>query len=102
MKIPIYRSKIGKCKIFNFVTITRLNVRWTYENVGYGFFFEFIKTNVHLNVHIKESLTDSEQIVFNITRDNERITKSENAIRNDKSEKSVQRIISSLIEKCLI
>ena len=37
-----------------------------------------------------------------IIRDNERITKSEIAIRIGKSEKSVQRIISSLIEKSLI
>lgn len=77
-------------------------VGWTYRKEAYGFFFEFIRTNVHLNVHIKESLTDSEQIVFNIIRDNERITKSEIAIRIGKSEKSVQRIVSSLIEKSLI
>lgn len=67
-----------------------------------GFFFEFIRTNVQLNVHIKESLTDSEQIVFNIIRDNEKVTKSGIAIRIGKSEKSVQRIISLFIEKKLV
>ena len=82
-------------------TNKRVNERLEYLE-AYGFFFEFIRTNVHLNVHIKESLTDSEQIVFNIIRDNERITKSEIAIRIGKSEKSVQRIISSSIEKSLI
>ena len=82
-------------------TNKRVNERLEYLE-AYGFFFEFIRTNVHLNVHIKKSLTDSEQIVFNIIRDNERITKSEIAIRIGKSEKSVQRIISSLIEKSLI
>ena len=82
--------------------IISISIGGTYRKEAYGFFFEFIRTNVQLNVHIKESLTDSEQIVFNIIRDNEKITKSEIAIRIGKSEKSVQRIISSLIEKKLI
>lgn len=63
--------------------------------------FEFISTNGHLNVHIKESLTDNEQIVFNIIRDKERITKSGIAIRIGKSEKSGQRFFSSLIRSIM-
>ena len=50
-------------------------VGWTYRKEAYGFFFEFIRTNGHLNVLINESLTNNEQIVFNIIRDNEGITK---------------------------
>ena len=102
----LFRSKHVEKQGTGFQRVNELcneyGVGWTYRKEAYGFFFEFIRTNVHLNVHIKESLTDSEQIVFNIIRDNERITKSEIAIRIGKSEKSVQRIVSSLIEKSLI
>ena len=67
-----------------------------------GSFFEFIRTNVHLNVQIKEQLTEQEQKVYNLIRYNERITKSEIAKRINKSEKTVQRVIASLIYKKLI
>lgn len=73
----------------------------TYRKEAYGFFFEFIRTNFHLNVHIKERLTDNKQIVFNIIRVNERITKSVIAIRIGKSVKRAQRIISSLIRSVI-
>ena len=65
-------------------------------------FFEFIRTNVHLNVHINEELSEGEQLIFNLIKNNDSISKSELAIRINKSEKSVQRLISSLIKKGLI
>ena len=64
--------------------------------------FEFIRTNVHINVHIKEKLTESEQTIFNLIQNNTNITKSEMATRIGKSEKTVQRIISSLTKKGVI
>ncbi len=77
-------------------------VGWSFRKEAYGFFFEFIRPNVHLNVHIKDELTDQEQLVFNILNNNERIAKAEIALRIGKSEKSIQRIISSLINKGLV
>ena len=46
------------------------NVSWTFRKVAYGFYFEFIRTNVQINVH----LTDQEQAIFNLILSNERIT----------------------------
>ena len=77
-------------------------ISWNYRKEAYGFFFEFIRTNVHLNVQIKEQLTEQEQKVYNLIRYNERITKNEIAKRINKSEKTVQRVIASLIDKKLI
>ncbi len=78
------------------------NVSWDYRKEAYGFFFEFIRTNVQINVQINEELTEAEQIVFNLIQNNEGIAKAEMAIRIGKSEKTVQRIISSLIKKQVI
>ena len=77
-------------------------VSWAFRKDAYGFLFEFIRTNVHLNVHIKEALTESEQIILNLIKNNESVSKSELAIRIKKSEKTIQRIISSLIKKGLV
>ena len=46
------------------------NVSWTFRKVAYGFYFDFIRTNVQINVH----LTDQEQAIFNLILSNERIT----------------------------
>lgn len=78
------------------------SISWNYRKVAYGFFFEFIRTNVHLNVQIKEPLTEQEQSVFNLIRYNEKIAKAEIAKRINKSEKTVQRIIASLLNCNLI
>lgn len=40
------------------------NISWTYRKEAYGFFFELIRTNVHLNVQVNDELTSQEQIVF--------------------------------------
>lgn len=77
-------------------------ISWNYRKEAYGFFFEFIRSNVHLNVHISENLTLQEQEVFNLIKLNDRILKEEIAKRIRKSEKTVQRIIASLISKKLI
>lgn len=78
------------------------NVIWTYRKEAYGFFFEFIRTNVQLTVQINEDLTEAEQIIFNLIQNNDGISKAEMAIRIGKSEKTVQRTISSLIKKQII
>ena len=80
----------------------RQNVSWNFKKEAYGFFFEFIRTNVQLNVQINETLSFQEQVVFNLICDNEQISKAEMAIRIGKSEKTVQRAIASLTQKGLI
>ena len=77
-------------------------VTWTYRKEAYGFFFEFIRTNVQLNVQISEELTEVEQIIFNLIQKNDGISKAEMAIRIGKSEKTVQRTISSLTKKQVV
>ena len=37
------------------------NVTWNYRKEAYGFFFEFIRTNVQINVQINTELTEAEQ-----------------------------------------
>ena len=78
------------------------NVPWNYRKEAYGFFFEFIRTNVQINVQINAELTEAEQVIFNLIQNNDRISKAEMAVRIGKSEKTVQRIISSLIKKQVI
>ena len=62
------------------------------------FFFEFIRTNVQINTE----LTEAEQVIFNLNQNNDGISKAEMAIRIGKSEKTVQRLISSLTKKQVI
>ena len=66
------------------------------------FFFEFIRTNVQINVQINTELTEVEQVIFNLIQNNDGISKAEMAIRIGKSEKTVQRLISSLTKKQVI
>ena len=78
------------------------NVTWNYRKEAYGFFFEFIRTNVQINVQINTELTEAEQVIFNLIQNNDGISKAEMAIRIGKSEKTVQRLISSLTKKQVI
>ncbi len=78
------------------------NVTWNYRKEAYEFFFEFIRTNVRKNVQINTELTEAEQVIFNLIQNNEGISKAEMAIRIGKSEKTVQRLISSLTKKQVI
>ena len=98
----LFRSKDVEKSGTGFQRVNELclkqNVSWTFRKEAYGFFFEFIRTNVQINVH----LTEQEQIVFNLIGSNDRITKEELAVRINKSEKTVQRIISKLISNNFI
>ena len=61
------------------------NVTWNYRKEAYGFFFEFIRTNVQINVQINvrinAELTEAEQVIFSLILNNEGISKAEMAIR---------------------
>lgn len=102
----LFRSKDVEKSGTGFQRVNELcnqqGVSWTFRKVAYGFFFEFIRTNVHLNVQTNVHLNEQEQIIFNLINDNERITKEELALRINKSEKTVQRIISKLVANNLI
>ena len=74
----------------NELSVTK-NVSWSFRKVAYGFYFEFIRTNVQINVQINVHLTDQEQAIFNLILSNERISKEELAIRINKSEKTIQK-----------
>lgn len=90
------KSRTGFQRVNDFCK--QQNVTWNYRKEAYGFFFEFIRTNVQINAE----LTEAEQVVFNLIQNNEGILKAEMAIRIGKSEKTVQRLISSLIKKQVI
>ena len=102
----LFRSKDVEKSGTGFQRVNELckqqNVTWSFRKEAYGFFFEFFRTNVQLNVQINTELTEPEQVIFNLIQNNEGISKAEMAIRIGKSEKTVQRIISSLMEKQVI
>lgn len=61
-----------------------------------------LKLTIYKFMITKTSLTSQEETVFNIIRNNYKISKKEIGFRIDKSEKTVQLVISSLIGKGLI
>ncbi len=77
-------------------------ITWNYRKEAYGFFFEFNRPNVFMNASVKEKLTMQEQIVFSAIAGDSNFTKKDIAQRLNKSERTVQRIISSLTSKGLI
>ena len=77
-------------------------VTWNYRLETYGFFFEFIRPNIYLNKKISEKLTKQEETVLNLIASNQKLSKKEIALRINKSDKTIQRIISSLQDKGLI
>lgn len=102
----LFRSKDVEKSGTGFQRVNELcnefGITWDYRKEAYGFFFEFIRTNVHLNVHLNERLSETEQIVYNLIKNNSNINKHEIAVRINKSEKTVQRLIASLIKKGVI
>lgn len=77
------------------------NIKWTYRKEAYGFYFTFLRsvqTNVQTNI-TKEKLTSEEQNMVDILSSNEKISKTEIAKKIGKSERTVQRTISSLTKK---
>lgn len=61
-----------------------------------------MRTNVLLNVQINKVLTEQEQQVFLLINSNTSITKEEMASRLDKSTKTIQRTIASLLDKGIV
>ena len=102
----LFRSKAVEKSGTGFQRVNSLcncqNVNWDFRKEAYGFYFEFIRTNVHLRVQINTALTEQEQIIVNLIANNEKISKAEMAKRIGRSEKTVQRLISSLTDKDIV
>ncbi|MDO4198495.1 MAG: putative DNA binding domain-containing protein [Erysipelotrichaceae bacterium] len=76
------------------------NIHWTYRKEAHGFFFVFLRGNKS-EVPVL-FLNKAEKTVYDLIEKNTGITKLELSLRIGKSEKTVQRIISSLTDKNLI
>ena len=76
----------------------KCGIEWSFQKEAYGFYFDFIRTNVPINV----SINSGEKTILELLNANGRITKAEMAIAVHKSERTVQRILASLTEKNLI
>ena len=102
----LFRSKDVEKAGTGFQRVNKLcnenNIVWDYRKEAYGFFFEFIRPKKYIDKNIKEELTNQEENVLNMISSDKKLSKKEIASRLDKSEKTVQRIISSLTNKGLI
>ena len=81
------------------------NINYSYKNNEFGFVFEFLrKQNVSINVPINVSfnLTNIENLVLEIIKNNKGINKLQIAKMIGKSKMTVQRAIKTLIDKKLI
>ena len=77
-------------------------IKWTFRKEAYGFYFEFIRPNVLINVPLNVPITDNEEEILSMLKENCRLTKAEMAASIGKSERTVQRVLASLTEKGLI
>ena len=81
------------------------NIGYLYRNNEFGFVFEFLrKQNVSINVPINVSLnlTNTENLVLEIIKNNKGVTKAQIAKTINKSEMTIQRAIKKLIDENLI
>ncbi len=77
-------------------------ITWNYRKEAYGFFFEFIRPNIYMNKPINDKLSSQEEVLLNAIASNKNLSKKDMAQRLNKSERTIQRIISYLTEKGLI
>lgn len=73
---------------------------WNYRKLAYGFIFEFVRPNP--SIRENASLSKSEKAVLSLISADSGLTKSGMAKRLGKSEKTIQRALSSLISKGLV
>jgi len=102
----LFRSKDVEKSGTGFQRVNNLceqnNISWNFRKEAYGFYFEFIRTNGRINVSLNVSLNDNENKIIQIIQDNPRVTKSEMAATIGKSDRTVQRILTTLTDKGLI
>lgn len=80
----------------------KANVEWSFENIAYGFYFTFYRKNVTPNVTpdiVYSDLNENEIIVLKAIKDNPKILRHELVKIVKKTERTVQRYLTSLIKK---
>ena len=75
------------------------NVEWEFKKDAYGFFFKFIRKNIHKDIKDDLELTELESIVYDLIKNRMRLKKVDIAAKVGKSEKTIQRTLNSMIEK---
>ena len=102
----LYRSKDVEKAGTGFQRVNEIcndnGITWDYRKEAYGFFFEFIRPTFYINKPINKKLNKQEEIVLNSIANDKNLSKIDIALRLNKSERTIQRIISSLITKGLI
>jgi len=74
------------------------DVKWRYKKEAYGFYFTFLRKNKTNNFK-EDDLNDDEKNMSELISSNKKISKEDLAKKIGKSQRTVQRIISSLISK---
>lgn len=78
------------------------DIKWSFENTAYGFYFTFHRKNVHPNVQpnvYADDLNENEKTILNLIKENSKIIKMDLAKAIGKTEKTVQRYTNALIKK---
>lgn len=78
------------------------NIKWSFENTAYGFYFTFYRNVEQPHVLVTdyiEELNEEEKIILRLIKEDSKILKTDLAKAINKSEKTVQRHTNSLIEK---
>ena len=81
------------------------SVKWSFEKIAYGFCFIFYRNTTSAKVRNKankERLATDEKKIYEAIKDNPKILKTDLAKMIKKSEKTIQRHLSSLIDKNMI
>lgn len=78
------------------------NICWSFRKEGYGFFFEFIRNNGKEVKITENKISELEKKVYSLIEENMGISKKDMAENVNKSEKTIQRAINSLIDKGLV
>ncbi len=76
-------------------------VEWEFQKEAYGFLFVFLRNGKRTRFD-DFRMTEMEKRVFDLIKENARISKETISQQIGKSEKTVQRIISSLVDKELV
>jgi ATP-dependent DNA helicase RecG len=81
------------------------NIKWSFKNTAYGFYFTFFRNSIEEETNSKnfnidhKDLNNTELVVYELINKNVRIKKSEIEKITGLSERTIQRYISSLTKK---
>lgn len=104
----LFRSKDVEKSGTGFQRVNELcekaDISWSFRKEAYGFYSEFIRHNGNASKIKKddESSNKLEKKTYELLEEEEGITKNEIALRLNRSERTIQRFINSLISKGLV